>query len=199
MAGGLRLTTAARAWCGVAATLVAGSLLAWWWPATLLDWQPALAAEQPWRWWSAAFVHWSEWHLAGNLAAAVVVAALGIAGEVPRGFALAWIAAWPLTHLALLVQPALAHYGGLSGVLHAGVAVAAFALMVSGTGRRRWIGTAVAAGLTAKVLVERPWSAPLPGAGGWEIALSPLAHASGALAGAVCAAIAAWARRTATR
>ena len=42
--------------------------------------------------------------------------------------ALAWALAWPLTHLALLAEPALLRYGGLSGVLRAGAAVAAVAL-----------------------------------------------------------------------
>ena len=36
--------------------------------------------------------------------------------------------AWPLTHLSLLARPEVMHYGGLSGVLHAGVAVAALGL-----------------------------------------------------------------------
>ena len=58
-----------------------------------------------------------------NMLGLVVVAVLGRVAQVPAVVALAWLVSWPLLHLALLMQPALAHYGGLSGVLHAGVAV----------------------------------------------------------------------------
>lgn len=184
------MTAAARAWAGVAALLAIGTLIAWWLPSPLLDWQPALAAQQPWRCWTAAFVHWSEWHLVGNLIGTVLLALLGVAAELPRGFAWAWLAAWPLTHLGLLTQPALAHYGGLSGVLHAGAAVVALALCL-GRGRRRWAGAALGLGLLVKIGFERPWLGPLQVPQGWEIALAPAAHASGALAGVLCAGLAA--------
>ena len=86
--------------------------------AAVLEWQPALAGAEPWRWWSAAWVHYSGLHLAANLAGLVLVAALGWAAAVDRAGALAWGLAWPLTHLGLCLQPSLTHYGGLSGVLH---------------------------------------------------------------------------------
>ena len=85
------------------------------------------------------------------------------------------------------MQPALAHYGGLSGVLHAGVAVAATALLSQGTGRRRRIGLAVLAGLALKIILERPWAGALSYPQEWDIAVAPLAHAGGALAGVACA------------
>jgi hypothetical protein len=108
--------------------------------------------------------------------------------------ALAWFAAWPLTHLSLLLRPELAHYGGLSGVLHAGVAVAAVWLLVRQRGRRRLIGTAIAAGLLAKIALESPWGPVLRQGAGWDIKVVPLAHAAGALAGAVCAGLTLWLR-----
>src|SRR5690606_3806930 len=107
--------------------------------APLLDWQPGLWLHQPWRWFTAAFVHLSEAHFLANLAAAALVAAYGWMGEVPRRTALAWFAAWPIGHLALLHVPELRHYGGLSGVLHGGVAAAALHLAVSGAARHRWV------------------------------------------------------------
>lgn len=175
---------AAAAWLGVCAVLALGSAVAWWLPAAALDWQPQLAAAQPWRLVSAAWVHWSPLHLAANLAAVVVVAALGHAGRLPAAAALAWLLAWPATHAGLWAQPALAHYGGASGVLHAAVAVAACWLVVrGGGGRARWIGAAIAIGLVAKVLLEQPWRGPLARGAGWDIAIAPLAHASGVLAG----------------
>jgi rhomboid family GlyGly-CTERM serine protease len=182
-------------WAGFAAALLGASALAWWLPANALDWQPALAAEEPWRAFSAAFVHWSEMHLAANALGAVVVGALGLAAGLPRRAALAWMAAWPLTQCGLLLQPGLAHFGGLSGVLHAGVAVAALWLLVTGRGQRRAVGAAVAAGLLLKVLLEEPWGPPLRHGGGWDIATAPLAHATGVVAGVVCAGLALALRR----
>jgi len=179
-----------RAWLALAALLAAGSVLAWWLPAWALDWQPALAAAEPWRAWSAAFVHWSALHLRANLGATAAVAAFGWAARVPPRAALAWFAAWPLTHLGLWLRPELAHYGGLSGVLHGGVAVVVLWLLVAARGRRRAIGAMVGVGLLAKLLLEQPWGPVLQRPADWDIAVAPLAHATGAVAGLLCAALA---------
>jgi rhomboid family GlyGly-CTERM serine protease len=175
-----------RAWLALAALLAAGSVLAWWVPAWALDWQPALAASQPWRAFSAALVHWSPQHLVANLGATAAVAAFGWAARLPPRAALAWGLAWPLTHLGLLLRPELAHYGGLSGLLHGGVAVVVLWLLVLDRGRRRAIGALVAGGLLAKLWLEQPWGPALRQAADWDIALAPLAHATGAAAGLLC-------------
>ncbi|MBI3369691.1 MAG: hypothetical protein HY021_14955, partial [Burkholderiales bacterium] len=60
--------------CAVA---VGGALLAPWIGADRLDWQPALVWREPWRWWTAAWVHWSGLHLAANLVGAALVSMLG--------------------------------------------------------------------------------------------------------------------------
>ncbi len=184
-----------RTWAGFAAALLAASAVTWWLPANLLDWQPALAAAEPWRAWSAAFVHWSALHLGANALGAAVVAALGLAARLPVRATAAWFVAWPMTQWGLWLQPGLLHFGGLSGVLHAGVAVAALWLVVTQGGRRRAIGMAVAVGLGLKVLLEEPWGPPLRHGGGWDIATAPLAHATGALAGLLCAGLALALRR----
>jgi len=186
VARGLRLNDPGVAWAAVAGVLVGGTLLAWWWPAVALDWQPAHAIGQPWRWWTAAFVHWSVQHLFANLAAALVVAGFGMAGRLPGGAALAWLAAWPLTHGLLLLQPALAHYGGLSGLLHAGVAVAVVHMVARGDHRQRWVGACVLAGLLVKLVLEAPWGEPLRRSAEWDIAVAPIGHAAGAVAGFGC-------------
>ncbi|OYU93368.1 MAG: hypothetical protein CFE45_20935 [Burkholderiales bacterium PBB5] len=136
---------------------------------------------------TAAWVHLSGLHLAANLAGTALVAALGVAAGCGQRAAFAWALAWPLTHLALLAQPALAFYGGLSGVLHAGVAVAAWQLLRAERGVRRAIGAALLIGLVAKVLAESPWAGPLRQVPGWDIPIAPLAHTAGALAGWLCA------------
>lgn len=176
------------AWAGLCFLLCAVALLGWGRDRSGLDWQPALAASQPWRAWTAVAVHYSGLHLAANLAGAVLVGALGVAARVGPREAIALLIAWPLTQAGLLVQPTLAHYGGLSGVLHAAVAVVAVRLLVQpGPARRRVIGVAVLAGLLLKLLIEAPWGAPLRHPAGWDIAVAPLAHASGALAGLLAA------------
>ena len=186
----MALSEAARAWLAVATVLALASLLLWFAPRDALDWQPQHALDQPWRWWSAAFVHWSALHLVANLAGSVVVAAFGVAARVPRRATWAWLAAWPITHAALAWQPLLLNYGGLSGVLHAGVAVAALHLAWREQGRRRAIGWAVLAGLAVKLALERPWAGPTQQVAGWDFAIAPLAHLTGVGAGLLCGAVA---------
>jgi rhomboid family GlyGly-CTERM serine protease len=186
----LALREPGRAWLLLAALQAALSVLAWWLPANTIDWQPELAAREPWRAFTAAAVHWSTQHLLANLAGAAVVAALGLVARLPLAAAGAWLLAWPLTQLGLLLQPALAHYGGLSGVLHAGVAVGTLWLVVRGSLLERTVAGLLLGGLMLKVLLEEPWGNPLRVGGGWDIAIAPLAHASGAVAGLLCTALA---------
>lgn len=174
------------AWLGLAALLAGGSLMAALLPATALDWQPLLAWREPWRWWTAALVHGSPAHLGANLLALALVAALGVVAAAPRRLTLAWALAWPLTHLALLAQPALRHYGGLSGVLHAAVALLACHLLATRAptpGRHRLVGVALAAGLLLKLGLEPPWGPLLQPAPLLGIHVVPWAHACGAAAG----------------
>jgi rhomboid family GlyGly-CTERM serine protease len=193
------LTRPGLAWVALAALLCGASALAWWLPAPLLDWQPGLAAAEPWRAWTAAWVHWTPLHLGSNLLAAAVVGAYGWAAAVPLRAALAWAAAWPLTQAGLWLEPALAHYGGLSGLLHGGVAIVCLWLVLDkASGRRRAIGAAVFVGLALKLLSEKPWGPALQHSAEWDLAVAPLAHFSGALAGLLCGAVArGWPRGTA--
>lgn len=190
----------ARAWLGLCVLLAAGGLLAGALPSAVLDWQPGLAGEQPWRAWSAAFVHWSLLHLGANLAGCAVLGALGLSARLGTPWALAWFAAWPLTQWGLLLQQEeLLHFGGLSGVLHAGVAVAVIALLQR-PGRERHIGLAIAAGLITKLWLEQAWTGPaLRQVPGWDIAVAPFSHFSGAVAGGACAMMAAWWTRVRTQ
>jgi rhomboid family GlyGly-CTERM serine protease len=185
----------AAAWLATSTALALLAALAWFAPRSALDWQPARALAEPWRAWTAAFVHWTPWHLAANAIGCAVVAAFGWAARVPPRAALAWIAAWPLTHVALALQPALVSYGGLSGVLHAGVTIAAWHLLRHARGPRRALGGLVLVGLAVKLLLERSWHAPTQLVPGWDFPVAPLAHATGALAGLLCAAVADAVRR----
>lgn len=179
-----------RAWASMATGLALGALALWSAPREAFDWQPGLALTQPWRLWTAAFVHLSPLHLQANLLGCAVVAAFGIVAGLPRAATWSWLAAWPLTHAALMLQPRLLHFGGLSGLLHAGVAVAALHLAWRERDRARWLGRAVLAGLVVKLLFEQAWAGPTQAVPGWDIRIAPLAHLTGALAGLLCGAVA---------
>ena len=172
-----------RAWCALAAVLAVGAALAFGRESTAFDWQPSLALAQPWRAFSAAFIHYSALHLSANLAGAVLVGALGFFARVPSPVALAWLVAWPLTQLGLLARPDLLHYGGLSGVLHAGAACVAVHLVVDARGPQRAIGALLLVALSIKVLSETPWGPALRHPSGWDIATAPFAHTTGLIAG----------------
>ena len=130
------------AWLAVTALLCVGAIvvaigggLANFTPWSMaLDWMPNIEWPQPWRLWTSAWVHWTRAHLAVNLAGAAIVGAVGWRARAPASAALAWFIAWPLTQ-GLMVLPdsammakAMPFYGGLSGVLHAGVIVLGLAL-----------------------------------------------------------------------
>ncbi|MEO8310825.1 MAG: rhombosortase [Caldimonas sp.] len=172
-----------RAWGALAAVLAVGAALTFGHDPITLDWQPALALREPWRALSAAFVHYSALHLLANLAGTVLVAALGFVARVRWPVAVAWLVAWPLTHIGLIARPDLLHYGGLSGVLHAGTACVAMALAVRARGPRRAIGALLLLALLLKVASEAPWGPALRHPAGWDIATAPFAHASGLVAG----------------
>ena len=175
------------AWPLLALVLLLGALGLHSADATRWDWQPALASTEPWRALTAAWVHWSPRHLGMNAAALGLVAWLGWRAGARPCDALAWGLAWPLTQAGLVLQPALQHYGGLSGVLHAGAAVLAWRLLRGPAGRPRQIGALLAAGLVAKLLSETPWRGTTQAVPGWDFALAPMAHVSGAVSGLLCA------------
>ena len=151
----------------------------------LLDWQPSKAWSEPWRGFTASVVHLSPMHLGGNLLALALVAWLGMAAPMPSRCTWAWLWSIPLCHLALLTQPEVLHYGGLSGVSHAGVAVVVTELLLRGRHNQQMIAAALGTGLLAKIWSESPWGPGLRIVPGWDIAVVPWGHASGVLAGVV--------------
>jgi rhomboid family GlyGly-CTERM serine protease len=170
-------------WVQLTALLMVAALLAWALPTAVLDWQPERALHEPWRAVTAGFVHWSPTHLLTNLGAALAVGAFGRQARVPASWALAYAATWPLTHGGLgLLKPELAHYGGLSGGLHGGVALVCLWLLVAQRGARRWVGAGVALGL----VIKAPLGPARVTSPEWDIALAPASHLSGALAGLAC-------------
>lgn len=155
-----------------------------------LIWLRSAAWAEPWRCWSAVWVHGSAPHLMGNLMGGVLVALLGAVARVPPRFALAWAAAWPLTHLSLIADPRLLAYGGLSGVLHAGVAIAALSLLLQPAARG--LGRMILVGLLLKVGLEAPWRAALVESATLGVAVAPLVHTTGVAWGLLLGGWARW-------
>lgn len=176
--------TSNRNWLTLCAIWAALSLASWPLPNEALDWQHTLFTTQPWRTLTAAFVHLTPLHLAANLAGCAVLALLGHRAQLPRRAALAGLVALPLTQLGLLLHPELARYAGLSGALHALVAIAALTL-IARAGRDRLVGAAIAAGLVAKLALEDPLGPVLRATPGFDFAVAPFAHLTGAVAGLV--------------
>lgn len=119
--------------------------------ANSLDWQPALGLREPWRLWSCAWVHWSAAHLGVNVAGALVVAFVGWRACMSRPATLAWFLAWPLTQVLMAavgndrLGQVMSHYGGLSGVLHAGGVVLGLTLAWPVARSRSWPSPAAGA------------------------------------------------------
>jgi rhomboid family GlyGly-CTERM serine protease len=143
------------------------------------------APGQLWRCWSAAFVHVSSLHLGANLAGALLLGALGWHARLPAAAALAWALAWPSTHGLLWLAAQPDHYLGLSGVLHAGVAVAAVMMLARHGAGWRSLGLALGLGLLAKLAFEAPWRGAVQALPGWDFPVAVGAHAAGAAAGAL--------------
>lgn len=158
----------------------------------LLSWQPQQVWAEPWRCWSAAWVHLTPSHRWADLAGLALVGALGVVAGLPRRAAWAWALAWPLLHLTLQLQPQLTRYVGLSGVLYAGAAVVAVeSLAARRHGRMlRWVGLALLVGLLVRVGFDRAWERVVYRPPGWDFSVAPLAHAAGIGWGAVLAAVA---------
>ena len=142
--------------------------------------------QNPLNWWTCVWLHANTRHLAANLGGLALILSLGWILKLPRRAALAWLLAWPLTHLALLLDPRLDTYYGLSGVLHAGLSIAATTLIVQPDRARRWAttyGWALLVGMLAKCWLENPdWQALLPRPG-LDMNAAPMSHWAGTLVG----------------
>ncbi|MDE2402302.1 MAG: rhomboid family intramembrane serine protease [Burkholderiales bacterium] len=150
--------------------------------------------QNPLNFWTCAWVHANARHLLVNLGALSLMIVLGWACQLPGTGALAWFLAWPLTHLALLLDPRLDHYFGMSGVLHAGIAVIAVHLIVQprqphppGRISGPLIGWAVLGGVLLKCALENPTLKPLVFRSDLAMNVAPLSHLAGTLVGALVA------------
>lgn len=185
-----------RAWLLLCALHGVASMLLWWAHAPAvqaLTWYAELWPAQPWTFWTSAWVHLNTPHLIGNQLALGALTAAGWVLRPPLSATLAWALSWPLLQASLLWWPQVTHAVGLSGLLHAGVAVLGLHLLLSPAApkARPW-GAVLLAGLVIKLLIERSWQQPLLNDPHSDMAVVQAAHLSGAAWGAVLGTLGAW-------
>lgn len=142
--------------------------------------------QSPLNYWTCAWLHANTRHLLANLAGLALVMLLGWTWRLAPRSALAWALAWPLTHLALLLDPRLDTYYGLSGVLHAGVGVIAVGLItqaIPAQAGRKTQGWLLLVGLLAKCALENPRLNATLARPDLDMTVAPLSHAVGAVVG----------------
>lgn len=188
-------------WLALCALHGTASMLVWWMGeplASVTIWRDQGWMNRPWTWWTSAWVHMNTPHLISNQLAVGALAAMAWVLRPDQWAALAWSLAWPLVALALPWWPQVGYYAGLSGLIHAAVAVVAVDLLTqpdSVPKARRW-GGLLAAGLVVKLVFEQGWHWPVVWSEGLGISVVQAAHLVGAVAGAaVMLALVGWRRR----
>jgi rhomboid family GlyGly-CTERM serine protease len=151
-----------------------------------------ILAGEAWRLGTGSFVHFGGSHLAWNLAV-VLVAGAWAEAVAPARVRLFWVSApWVVGAVLLAGDPALARFGGLSG-LATGLVVLLALGWLRGAGPARWAGAALLVLAAAKVGAEAAGFAGFARFADPTIRGVPLAHVAGGLWGA---AVAAWPRRS---
>ncbi|MDO9439210.1 MAG: rhomboid family intramembrane serine protease [Hydrogenophaga sp.] len=176
-----------RSWLWLCALHATASLLVWWsgqhTAESPLVWRAADWAHQPWTLWTSAWAHLNAPHLIANLLAMGGVAAAGWVLRPDARCTVAWLLAWPLSQISLLVWPQVAYAAGLSGLMHTGTLLLAVQLALGRLRGGRWWGLLLMWGVLTKVLLEHGWSKPLV----WEpdtgIQVVQAAHVAGAFWG----------------
>jgi rhomboid family GlyGly-CTERM serine protease len=180
------------AWWALCALIGAACLIAWLLPVDTqlaLRWQASRWVAQPWTLWTAALSHVNAAHLSVNLLSLLCLCILGARLGAGAREAVALLIAWPLTHLALLLWPAVQLYAGLSGLNHAlgGILIAQGAMNFIVNKRFQMIGPLLALLVIIKLLWESAWSQPLRMDASWGFNVVQAAHLSGFAAGLVAA------------
>ena len=179
-----------RTWLGLCVAHGVASMLLWWAgePAVAaLTWRVDTWLQQPWTLWTSSWVHMNTPHLIGNQVALGALAAFAWAIRPTLACAVAWLLAWPLMQLSLLLWPQIGYAVGLSGLLHAGAMVLAVQLILKRIAvpkAPRW-GGLLALGLLTKLVAENGWAYPVVWDGGNEMSVVQAMHLAGAFWGMV--------------
>ncbi|WP_413707797.1 rhombosortase [Ralstonia sp. Ralssp110] len=172
---------------GVAALSATFSFVPWLYAVGLYQ-REAVRAGQWWRIVTAMWVHLGTWHwLADAMAAAGLILLLARVLR-PHVIVGALVVCGVLVQIALLNQPTVQWYGGLSGALHGLAAWGGLRLLkpsADGAEDRfsRWIGVALCVGVLVKVWLEQSWLSPIAYDPHWGFGVVRIAHAFGAVSG----------------
>lgn len=179
-----------RTWLALCAVHGVASMLLWWAGEPTVGactWRAEGWLQQPWTLWTSPWVHMNTPHLIGNQVALGALAAFAWAIRPTLACALAWLLAWPLMQLSLLLWPQIGYAVGLSGLLHAGAMVLAVQLILKRIAvpkAPRW-GGLLALGLLVKLALESGWSHPVVWDAGNDMSVVQAAHLAGAFWGVV--------------
>lgn len=186
-----------RSWLLLCALHGVASMLLWWAPPGTLEaltWHADDGLQHPWTLWTGAWVHLNTPHLIANQLALGALTAFAWILRPPLASALAWLLAWPLMQLSLLLWPQIGYAVGLSGVLHAGVMVLAVQLLrrrIAVPKARRW-GALLLLGLLLKLGLERGWDFPVVWDGANDMSIVQAAHLAGAFWGLWLGLVTSW-------
>lgn len=157
------------------------SMLLWWAGAGTVDlfiWRADGWTRQPWTLWTSAWVHLNTPQLIINQMALGALTAFAWVIRPHWTSTVAWLLVWPLAQGCLVLWPQIGYAVGLSGVLHAGVAVLAMQLLrqrIAIPQARRWGGLLTLA-LLGKALLERGWAYPVVWDGASEVSVVQAIH-----------------------
>ena len=151
---------------------------------TLIFDRGAIAHGEAWRLASGNLVHFSATHLTANLLVLAVAGAL-LERHSPRAtLALYALSALSTGCVLLALEPALARFGGASGIASAAVTLLALQWLEEG-GRRRAVGAGLLALLATKLLLEFGTGRSMVAGNAPGFVLVPASHAAGIAAAAL--------------
>ncbi|CAJ0770328.1 rhombosortase [Ralstonia chuxiongensis] len=184
---------------GVAALSAAFSFVPWLYAFGLYQ-REAVRAGQWWRIVTAMWVHLDQWHWLADAMAAVGLILLLARVLRPQVIVGVLVVCGVLVQIALLNQPTVQWYGGLSGALHGLAAWGGLRLLKPSTDVAedrfsRWIGVALCAGVLVKVWLEQSWLSPIAYDPHWGFGVVRIAHAFGAASGLLVWVLGEWRHR----
>ena len=149
-----------------------------------LEYRRALFLREPWRLFTAHFVHLSLIHAMLNAVALLLLARL-FENRLrrPELCLLLLVAPILISVVFWIAMPGLAWYRGLSGVLHAIYFAGCTVWVGTSSGRSRWLPVTALVGGSLKVLLEQPWDDSFPFREWLGAAVVPQAHLIGAVVG----------------
>ncbi len=174
------------AWAGGCAALASLCVMVWLLPVEAqisLRWQRTDGLAQAWTLWTASLTHLSDAHLIVNLLALLCLGVIGHHVGAGRAEVIAFLPAWPLSNLALLLWPEIQFYAGFSGLNHALalMIVAKCAMDFIVDRHLSIIAFFLALMMLARLIHEAPWVSPLRMDASWGFTVVQAAHLTGAV------------------